>query len=130
MEQGELKKAFFKWLKGLRAYTPQELIDNSDHFSVYWSSWLRKNAYEIGKLDKDGKKKRREERKKRREKKAKKKEEEKEEEEKKEEYDVPLKMNNKTYPILSKSSLRLCCIPLCAFAEEYNKLPVKVPLKS
>ena len=94
MEQGELKKAFFKWLKGMRAYTPQELIDNSDHFSAYWSSWLRKNAYEIGKLDKDGRKKRREERKKRREKKAKKKEEEKEEEEKKEEYDEEDFQNN------------------------------------
>ena len=87
MEQGELIKAFFKWLKGMRAYTPQELIDNSDHFSAYWSSWLRTNAYEIGKLDKDG-------RKKRREKKAKKKEEEKEEEEKKEEYDEEDFQNN------------------------------------
>jgi len=72
MEQGELKKAFFKWLKGMRAYTPQELIDNSDHFSAYWSSWLRKNAYEIGKLDKDGKKKKRRKKKKKRKKSEKK----------------------------------------------------------
>ena len=68
MEPKEAKKYFSKWFKGLKAYKPKELIEQADYLAGYWALWIRTNAQEIGKLDKEERKKRREEKKKRKEK--------------------------------------------------------------
>ena len=52
MEVKEGKGMFAIWFKGLKSYTPEEIIENKYNFTEFWAKFLVDNAHRIGKKKK------------------------------------------------------------------------------